>query len=188
VLSYLYFPEADYPKLREALNQLVNENNAEPLAKLSDVRSGRQADGHYRYNSFDSYFSVTCLDRQSKQTTNQVAALAKAWAKMSPTFGENLAWGILPCSNWPVAAPGPANVKVASSVTPILIVSRTRDPATPLQWAKNLQQKIPNSELVTWDSQGHTAYHQGSSCIDLAVDTYLLQGKLPLANAQCSNA
>lgn len=188
VLSYLYFPVTDYPKLRDALNQLVNESNAAPLVKLSDERSGRQSDGQYRYNSFDSYFSVTCLDRQFRQSTNQVASLAKAWAKISPTFGENLAWGILPCSNWPATAAGPAKVKIASSVAPILLVSRTQDPATPVQWAKNLQRKIPNSGLIIWDSQGHTAYHQGSSCIDRAVDTYLLRGTLPLANTQCSNA
>ncbi len=188
VLSYLYFPVSDYPKLREALDKLVNDSNPEPLAKLSDERSGRQVDGHYRYNSFDSYFAVTCLDRQFKLSTSQVARLAKQWTKVSPTFGENLAWGILPCSNWPVSAAGPVQVKVAKRIAPILIVSRTHDPATPLRWAKNLEHEIPNSRLITWKSQGHTAYHQGSACIDSAIDTYLLQGTLPMANAQCSDS
>lgn len=185
VLSYLYFPETDYPKLRDALNQLVKGENAEPLGKLSDERSGRQADGHYRTNSFDSYFAVTCLDRQFKQTTQDVASLAQQWTAISPTFGESLAWGILPCSNWPVTAAGPVRVKVAKIIPPILIVSRTHDPATPVQWAKNLEQEVPNSRLITWESQGHTGYHQGSSCIDSAVDTYLLQGTLPAENTQC---
>ncbi len=188
VLSYLYFPEMDYPKLRDALDQLVNSNDPEALVKLSDERNGRQADGHYRYNSFDSYFAVTCLDRQFKKSTEQVDALARQFEKSAPTFGKSLAWGLLPCSGWPAIGPGSTKVQVASTVAPILIVGRSQDPATPVAWAKNLQKEIPNSGLITWESRGHTAYRQGSACIDTAVDTYLLQGTLPTANAHCSRS
>ena len=186
VLSYLYFPSTDYPKLRDALKQLVKSGDVEPIVALSDERKGRQADGHYRYNAFDSYFAVTCLDRQFMKSPQEVQALGSAWQKSAPTFGSNLAWGLLPCSNWPVRAVGQSKVEISNAVAPILIVSRTHDPATPVAWAKNLNTEIPNSGLITWDSRGHTAYHQGSECIDDAVDTYLLQGRLPSANAQCS--
>ena len=186
VLSYLYFPETDYPKLRDALNQLVKSKDPEALVKLADERNGRQADGHYRYNAFDSYFAVTCLDRQFTQSVNEIQLLATSMKQEAPTFGESLAWGLLPCSGWPAKGSGPLKVHVSPSVAPILIVSRTKDPATPVAWAENLHKEIPNSGLITWDSRGHTAYHQGSSCIDIAVDTYLLQGVLPSVNVECS--
>ncbi|MDD2818645.1 MAG: alpha/beta hydrolase [Candidatus Nanopelagicales bacterium] len=186
VLSYLYFPETDYPKLRDALNQLVNSKDPEALVKLSDERNGRQPDGHYRYNAFDSYFAVTCLDRQFKQTVSEINALAQAFNTLAPTFGESLAWGLLPCAQWPAEGDGPKEVNFPSSIAPILIISRVYDPATPVKWAENLHKEIPNSGLAIWDSRGHTAYHQGSPCIDIAVDTYLLQGVLPSANLECS--
>ena len=186
VLSYLYFPETDYPRLRDALNQLVKSNDPEPLVMLADERNGRQTDGHYRYNSFDSYFAVTCLDRQFQKSAAQVEVLARQLDMSAATFGKSLAWGLLPCSGWPATGVEATKVQVASSIAPVLIVSRTSDPATPVDWAQTLHEEIPHSGLITWDSRGHTAYLQGSDCIDTAVDRYLVNGTLPKANVQCS--
>ncbi|MGA0209831.1 MAG: alpha/beta hydrolase [Candidatus Nanopelagicales bacterium] len=40
--------------------------------------------------------------------------------------------------------------------------------------------------MVTWDAFNHTAYGEGSACIDRAVDAYLLAGELPPSDLVCS--
>ncbi len=185
VLSFLYFPARDYPRLREALDAAVNARNGEPLFTLLDERSGRQADGRYIDNATDAFYAVTCLDRQYSATVAHIDELATRWMGMSPTFGAGLAWGLFPCANWPAKGTGPATSVNIEGTAPILIVSTTHDPATPGIWGKDLAKKIPNSGLLTWDAYNHTAYQQGSSCVDEVVDSYLLRGTMPSANAVC---
>ncbi|MDO9485861.1 MAG: alpha/beta hydrolase [Actinomycetota bacterium] len=186
VLSYLYFPERDYPRLRAALNAAVNESNGEPLMMLLDERTGREVDGRYVDNSADAFYAVTCLDRQYQATPQHVSDLATQWEQWAPTFGVGLAWGLLPCANWPAQGAGPATSVNIVGTEPILIVATSHDPATPGMWGRNLSTQIQNSGLLTWDAYSHTAYKQGSSCVDEVVDMYLLQGNMPSANAICS--
>jgi hypothetical protein len=68
---------------------------------------------------------------------------------------------------------------------PILVVGTTRDPATPYQWAINMAKELSSGLLLTRVGDGHTAYTRGSSCIDAAVDAYLVSGKLPAVGTVC---
>jgi len=185
VLSYLYFPARDYPKLRSALNDAVKNLNGAPLIALRDNRTGRQTDGRYADNSTSAFYAVTCLDRQYAGTVDEVRTLANQWRSVAPTFGASLAWGMLPCSNWPASGPAPTKKLTFEEIAPVLIVATSHDPATPAVWAKRLASQLPNSRLLTWDTYSHTAYRQGSGCIDDAVDTYLLSGTLPESNLKC---
>lgn len=186
VLSYLYFPARDYPKLRSALDDAVNSGNGAPLLALLDNRTGRKSDGRYADNSTSAFYSVTCLDRQYAGSLDEVSALAQQWQSVAPTFGSSLAWGMLACSNWPATGPAPTQKLTFEKTAPILVVATSRDPATPGVWAKRLAGQLPNSRLLTWAAYSHTAYHQGSGCIDDAVDRYLLAGALPAVNLKCS--
>ena len=76
----------------------------------------------------------------------------------------------------PIRAPGAG---------PILVVGTTRDPATPYAFAKNLAAELDSGRLLTYDGDGHTAYKEGSGCIDDAVDAYLVGGKLPAEGTRC---
>ena len=185
VLSFLYFPSQDYPRLRAALNSAVNDRNGEPLLTLLDERSGRQKDGQYADNAVDAFYAVTCLDRQYRASAAHVSQLARQWEQWAPTFGTGLAWGLLPCADWPADGLGPDKQVNIAGTAPILIVSTEHDPATPAVWGRKLSTQIPNSGLLVWDAYNHTAYEQGSACIDDAVDAYLLQGNMPSANAVC---
>jgi hypothetical protein len=42
--------------------------------------------------------------------------------------------------------------------------------------------------LITNDQEGHTAFGQGDSCIDRAVEAYLIELKLPATGARCGSA
>jgi hypothetical protein len=67
-----------------------------------------------------------------------------------------------------------------------MVVGTTRDPATPLVWARSLARQLDDAVLVTRDGDGHTGYHQGSRCVDDAVESYLVDGTVPKQDVRCS--
>lgn len=78
-----------------------------------------------------------------------------------------------------VSAPGAA---------PILLVGNTGDPATPYEGARRMADELGKGVgvLLTWKGEGHGAYGNGSSCVDSAVDAYLLKGTVPMDGKVCS--
>jgi hypothetical protein len=49
-----------------------------------------------------------------------------------------------------------------------------------------LARGLDDGHLVTWDAFNHTAYLEGSSCVDDAVDAYLLAGQVPEGDLACT--
>ena len=184
VLSNLYFPGYDYPRLRDALAQAMKSNNPGRMFQILDDRISRGPDGRYLDNSSDAFYAVTCLDRPYAGTVDDVKALALEWQKTAPTFGESLAWGLLPCKDWP-ATTEPVTQTRAEGSNPILVVSTRKDPATPYQWGELVANQLDNARLVTYEGVGHTAYGDGNGCVDGAVDEYLLKGILPKKDLIC---
>jgi pimeloyl-ACP methyl ester carboxylesterase len=185
VLTYLYFPSNDYPQLSAALASMVNDRDGAQLLDLLDGRINRGPDGRYLDNSTDAFYAVTCADRRSDVTLEQVRSLAKEWSVESPTFGAALAWGLLICNDWPASQDPPITSVTATGSAPILVVSTTHDPATPYEWGERLAGQLDNAVLLTWDSYNHTAYLDGSACVTDAVDAYLLAGTLPKVGLVC---
>jgi len=85
-------------------------------------------------------------------------------------------WSALACHDWPETAEYRPPKLTAAGAAPIVVVGTTRDPATPYAWAKELASTLTSGVLLTRDGDGHTGYHQGNTCIDAAVDAYLLGG------------
>jgi len=185
VLSYLYFPEYDYPELVAGLRSAVINRDATQLLEMLDVRINRGPDGKYLDNSSEAFYAVTCLDRPYDIGMDQVRSLARNWEDIAPTFGRALAWGVLACNNWPAVEDTPMMEVTAKGSAPILIVSTLNDPATPHEWGLRVSEQLENGRLITWDSYNHTAYNEGSSCITDAVDDYFLTGALPPQGTVC---
>ena len=80
----------------------------------------------------------------------------------------------------------PSRPRATCSVTctvrgapPILVIGTTGDPATPYAGAQAMVARIAGSQLLTFDSTEHTAYGRAiSTCIDDAVDTYLVERRV----------
>lgn len=184
-LANLYFPSYDYPRLRSALRQAMDNGDPREMFDILDARISRGPDGRYLDNSTEAFYAVTCLDRPYTGTIDDVRALAEEWRATAPTFGPALAWGLLTCKDWP-ATGEVITETVAKGSNPILVVSTRKDPATPYQWGQLLAEELDNSRLVTYEGVGHTAYFEGSRCVDGAVDDYLLRGELPEDGLVCS--
>ena len=185
VLSFLYFPDSDYPRLEQALNEAVSNRDGTAIIGLVDERVNRGQDGRYLDNSTDAFYAVTCADMPYNGTAEDVARLAKEWSSAAPTFGPALAWGMLVCANWPVTTGERFTSVRADGSAPILVVSTAGDTATPHEWGVELAESLANGHLVTWDAFNHTAYREGSTCVDGAVDAYLLAGELPAPGLIC---
>ncbi len=185
VLSYLYFPPGDYEQLREGLRSIVDNRDAGPMFAMLDARISRNPDGTYADNSTDAFYAITCVDNPTDVTVDRVRELASRWSAEAPVFGEPLAWGLLSCNGWPRPDGLPAAPASAGQRAPILVVSTRHDPATPYQWGVDLARSLGNAALVSWDAHHHTAYGEGSACVDEAVDAYLLRGTVPTGDRDC---
>jgi pimeloyl-ACP methyl ester carboxylesterase len=184
VISAMYDQE-QWPDLRLALADAINNGNGKELLALSDQYYERDTNGHYS-NLMYANSAVNCLDLPaSAGGPDQVRQQVPLFEKASPHFGDSLAWGGLTCAYWPVRATGAPHVIPAKGAAPILVVGTIRDPATPYAWAQGLAQQLETGTLLTYDGDGHTAYVRGSTCIDEAVNRYLLLGTVPAKGTVC---
>jgi pimeloyl-ACP methyl ester carboxylesterase len=183
VLAAMY-DQTEWPQLRTAIAKAQQGKGAGLLA-LSDQYYERDPKGHYS-NLMYANMAVNCLDQPAAATSiGQVQRQLPAFEKASPQFGASLAWAGLSCAYWPQKATGMPHTVPAKGAPPIVVVGTTRDPATPYEWAKSLAGQLSSGRLLSYDGDGHTAYARGSSCIDVAVDRYLLDGREPRAGLVC---
>jgi hypothetical protein len=101
-------------------------------------------------------------------------------------FGAALVWGSLACAYWPVPASPLPNIRAAGA-PPILVVGTLRDPATPYRWAQALAGDLASGVLLGWNGDGHTAYGEGSACVDTIVNNYLINLTVPRSGTICQH-
>lgn len=176
VVGSLYDKQYGWPELRTNLG-LAFDGDFSGLASSVDFYTGRQSDGSYKDNSNDAIAAVNCLDRPDRATTEETAALASEWKKVAPNFGEYLAWSNISCSYWQAEATGVPKEITAPGTPTILVVGTVNDPATHYAWSQALAAQLSKGVLLTLDGDGHTAYYQGSKCIDEIVDNFYLTGE-----------
>jgi pimeloyl-ACP methyl ester carboxylesterase len=185
IASSLYDDVDGWPKLRQAFTESA-AGFGDTFLQLADEYSGRNPDGTFRSNDFDSGAVIDCLDWLDPRTTEQFTLDAKEFATKAPIFGPYIAYSGLHCQFFPQ----PTTQRVANTTTtittaPIIVIGTIRDPATPYSWSVSLSKIFKGSSLISLDGDGHTGHGRGSACVDNAVDAYLLSGTLPPANLVC---
>lgn len=181
VASALY-SKSFWPYLRLALTEGF-QGNGTVLVALADALVERDRSGHYS-NLTSAELAVDCIDRPWPRSLPAWQSAAASAARAAPMFGQSIMWGSLPCAYWPVRPAPQVRLRGAGS-PPILVVGNTRDPATPFRWAKALAGDLKSGVLLAWNGDGHTAYMMGSSCINTAVDKYLISLVLPRNGTMC---
>ena len=176
VVGSLYDKQYGWQELRINLS-LAFDGDLSGLASSVDFYTGRQTDGSYKDNSTDAIAAVNCLDRPDRASVEKTVALASEWKQLAPNFGEYLAWSNVSCSYWQAEATGVPKEITAPGTPTILVVGTVNDPATPFAWSQALAKQLSRGVLLTFDGDGHTAYYQGSRCIDEVVDNFYLTGE-----------
>lgn len=181
IASALY-SRSFWPLLRTGLADAFGGDGT-VLVELGNMLMERNAGGSYS-NLADMDTAVNCLDRPWPRSLSAWRSAAAAAARSAPLFGAPLVWGSLTCAYWPVAS-SPLPSITASGAPPILVVGNLHDPATPYRWARTLARDLSSGVLLGWNGDGHTAYMEGSSCVDDAVDGYLISLRVPRNGLVC---
>lgn len=179
----LYSPANGWPQLEAALAAAKKGDGAKLLA-LADSLADRGPNGHYS-NQLEANSAINCIDRPWPVSLPAIASQAAAAARTAPHFGAGLAYSSLTCAYWPVPPVERPHPVRAVGAPPILVVGTRGDPATPYVWAQALAGQLASGVLVTFEGDGHTAYGKGSTCVDDAVNRYLIELQPPAANTVC---
>ncbi len=176
--QYLYFGEQGWDILDRGLAQLRNGN---PELLLDGFRTyvGREQRGEYN-GSYISFISIGCADGAIGDV-DSMFDLAAEVEPQAPVFGQSGILLGLQCSFWTgfdgeTAQAFDLDIQTQS---PIVVIGVTGDPATPVQWARSVASQIENSAYIEKVGEGHTIYGKGDTCIDSAVNSYLLTTKKP---------
>ncbi len=181
-VAFALYSKSFWKYLRAGLTDAFAGNGTLMVA-LADSLAERGPNGHYT-NLDDALMAVDCTDRPWPRSLAAWSSAAAAAAKVAPQFGASNIWSSLPCAYWPVPAVKPVPLQAAGA-PPILVVGTTRDPATPFRWAQALASDLKSGVLLGWNGDGHTAYESGSTCVNTAVDQYLISLTTPRNGKIC---
>ena len=181
VTAALYNKEYGWPRLADALSA-AERGDGVGLFYLFDSYVDRARDGSYA-DFHEIYRAISCVDLELPDTVDGFDAMAEELSAAAPRFGAALAYEHLDCAFWPVRAPEPSPVRAAGA-PPILVVGTTRDPATPLVWARSLSSQLESAVLLQFEGDGHVAFGQ-NGCVNAAIVDYLVELELPSDGAVC---
>ncbi|SEG80075.1 TAP-like protein [Nonomuraea solani] len=179
LLTPLYDREL-WPELTETLRQAFH-GDGRMLLHNADQLIGRDEDGTYS-NQSEANMAINCVDGTHPADYEREAAASSARA---PRFGPSIMWSSLPCAYWPAPATFDSHPLTAHGAPPILVLGTRRDPATPYRWARALAGELESGVLLGFEGDGHTAYFNGSPCVDGAVERYLVTGAAPEDGTVC---
>ena len=178
MISAMYSESSGWPSLRLGLSQAFSGDGTVLLA-LADAYTERNADGTYASNVNSAFPAISCTDRPGTSSVGEAKRLSQKYEQISPIFGRTFAWGAVSCRDWPVTKGAFPTSAVAKGADPIVVIGTTRDPATPYAWSVSLAKSLENGVLISRDGDGHTGYNAGNTCVDDAVDAYLVGGVIP---------
>jgi pimeloyl-ACP methyl ester carboxylesterase len=181
IVAALY-SESDWPILRTALGAAL-AGDGTVLVELANQLYGRNSNGTYN-NLPSAITAIDCLDRPWPSSLAAWQSAASVAERDAPLFGAAIIWGSLTCAYWPVPAYPPPRIRAAGA-PPILVLGTLHDPATPYRWAQALAGDLSSGVLLGWNSVGHTAYGEGSACVDTIVNDYLVHLAIPHSGTVC---
>ena len=177
--EYLYTTEQNWEPLNKALDQAINHRDGSAFAASEEQDSPSKDDGG------GAFQAITCLDYPVEGDTTTWAAQYEQAKREAPIFADSAVGMDLVCSVWGHNGTRKPTQIHARGAAPILVVGTTGDPATPYAWSKSLAEQLDSGQLLTWEGNGHTAYGGDASCVNDAVDAYLISGTMPKKGLTC---
>ncbi|MFE6963933.1 alpha/beta hydrolase [Agromyces sp. NPDC057679] len=183
-IIYPLYSADSWPYLSDMLEATML-GDADPALAFADGYNGRNPDGTYLDNSTEAFRAINCLDYTYQSDVAVMREKAEAIAEAAPTIGPYMGYGDLSCVNWPYQSDRERAEIHAEGAAPIMVVGTTGDPATPYEWAVALADQLESGVLVSYEGEGHTAYNKSNSCVNGAVESYLIDGTVPASDPEC---
>lgn len=181
-VAFGLYSRSFWPYLRTALAGAFAGDGTR-LVQLANLLYGRNPNGTYS-NLADADTAISCVDRPWPRSLPAWRSAAAAASRDAPLFGAPFVWSSLACAYWPVPSYRLPSIG-ARGAPPILVVGTLRDPATPYRWAQALAHDLASGVLLGWNGDGHTAYGEGSACVDTIVNNYLIGRSVPPGGTVC---
>lgn len=181
IIAALYSQDSwDY--LTQALEEAL-QGDPTTAFLLADFYNGRE-NGTYIDNSSEAFRAYNCMDYPVEDDPAAEAATNAKIAEGAPTIAPY--WtGPDPCEVWPYPPTGTRGEITAEGAGPIVVVGTTNDPATPYEWSESLANQLEEGVLITRVGEGHTGYNKGNTCVDQAVEAFLIDDVVPQDGLRC---
>ncbi|MFV0319475.1 MAG: alpha/beta hydrolase [Microbacterium sp.] len=181
IITPLY-AEDNWPALTAMLAEVM-QGGAEYAFFIADIYFNRE-DGVYLDNQTEAFRAYNCMDYPADETQADIDAAYALLDAQAPTIAPY--WkGPDPCAQWVYPPTGVREKITADGAAPIVVVGTTNDPATPYEWSVSLAEQLSSGVLVSRFGEGHTGYNKGNVCVDDAVESYLLDGVVPVDGLEC---
>jgi pimeloyl-ACP methyl ester carboxylesterase len=173
--------------LTMALDEYLGRGTGEQFLTNAGYYLQRDVDGQYYTNFVEVNMAISCLDtpKPSPVSIFDFRGSQSTFKEESPTFG----WWFgtsTGCEGWLWTADDIIDdLTPTAEAPPIVIIGTTGDPATPIEWAWSLAEKMPTASLIVFTGEGHTAYTQSDPCIVDAVDSYFVDDTVPASGLTC---
>ena len=180
----MYSPDL-WKRLTTGLTELA-KGHGDTLLKLSDAYMDRDDQGHYS-NANDALTAINCVDHPPITDHATVVDQDRQVREAAPFLSYGSFTGDAPldnCAFWPVPPTSQPHQVSAPGLPPVLVVSTTNDPATPYQAGVELAKELGGG-LLTYTGTQHTVAFEGDACVDRYAVAYLVDLKLPPADAKC---
>ncbi|MGK3950358.1 alpha/beta hydrolase [Microbacterium sp. K2] len=181
IIAALYSADS-WQYLTQALDEAL-QGDPTTAFFLADFYNGRE-NGTYLDNSSEAFRAYNCMDYPVEDDPAAEAATEKKIADGAPTIAPYWS-GPDSCSVWPYPPTGMRGEINAEGAGPILVVGTTNDPATPYEWSESLAAQLEEGVLITRAGEGHTGYNKGNTCVDDAVEAFLLDDVVPEGDVRC---
>ncbi|KAJ5187880.1 hypothetical protein N7449_010874 [Penicillium cf. viridicatum] len=197
----IYQPLLAFPVLADRMTELA-KGNAVPMAdfkhgshfgacpsnKCSLAGPWSPECATSQDNMLYAMAAIMCSDAEYL-TTRNIEQFQTDWSSLladSASLGDYWAQLQLSCVGWKAKAKYPfAGPWGAATAHPMLFVSNTLDPVTPLHSAQHMSQIFPGSGLLQQESEGHTTLTAPSICVAKAIRHYFQTGTLPVVGTLC---
>ena len=200
VYTALYRPSEGFPLVAGAITEVLS-GAAGPYieAYLTLALSGDVAGASNPIdpssglrNSLDAGDIISCSDSGGSATTlteQQLEAKFSRYQQVSEYFGGISVNYVLVCLGARLSAKPKFTGKFehVSTANPILFVSNTADPTTPIRGARRMNAAFVGSGLLTINGTGHISKNaeQGTHCATQWIAPYFKTGKLPPNGTVC---
>ena len=160
----------------DAFAAWVNDRDAEPLRALYE-QGNPQTPG--ADNGYAIYLAVQCTDVQWPVSWSKWQRDNWRVHRQAPFETWGNAWYNAPCRTWGAKAGKPVAVDGSKS-PPVLLISETRDAATPFTGSLEVRKRFPRAALIEGvGGTTHSGSLFGNSCVDGAIAAYLANGSVP---------